>query len=1517
MSIFKKQFSFCLAVILSLSLIVPAPVFSLSPDSKDFLDSLPKGVGEDSFRRFNSIPKIDSSLLPPWLRFRTSAETTHDSLSLPSVAPSFPFPNMEAGIGVHDPHWLKISLLGSAILDAGLKQGDAITLGQLRLNVQAKYQMYNMFYSDTELLNLLNNLRRINIVKNKTGHDFVMDDDSEIVLSVPERMLAVWADDAAYIGSDLKNSIESETAVKVIEDYATITSQWNHYPIEANYPVLRAVALLEKGLQEKVVGALRSKYSEEGKNITPLVDSILLLLDYSKSKENWLDRNANNLSGRTIYSIAAEIALLAGGLGRVMQYHGAGLKRLGADVVYIEPMYRRYKDGTEIKYESLPLPIKGLKMVVELETNVQSTWVKFEVWQGINEFGVPVYFIKDSDSNNLHFKYADKLYTYRDFFNHHYVTAEEFTEFFAKASLELIRFLEMKKKKEKGDKWNPPIIDANDGQIIPLSAWAQIYYRDSEKIRDKHGALDPDSAEIASIFSQILISSTTHTYRNRINLWIDPVDIVQEDGRIIIKNYGVGLRYLKRAGITDEYLWLFLRKGVDGKLIWDFTSAGLRGADIAKGVAAIHAYEVGKWDPSVELFGITNGDNIPYSIEYFVESMRELGISPLDYYSLTPSQIVSIKKKAKEKLGLNPEQMVVSYSGRLVPEKAGRHGAFTSENIREMVRKGIQVVIYGNVQPYPDSLEIGDQYDRLKEELDREGLPGRFVFKRRFSIDEQRRLLAATDIQVQYSDRGTGASEYTEADVSANGGLQFSTPYWEGIINKQGLAVNWQEMTGNTIVAQDDSPRAFISVMMLAFSKFESGDLSKLQKNSISLSRILDASLTSAAYLRWWNSRAGKKTKIQPRILGELNQLKDEDVNVVSIKGVDNITRDKNRYNIEGDGSIELAVNVNLRVHNIIRPGETQVIDHNLVQARIADKYGKIIPLKLKEIKGEIAVFSVQLSDLPINGNIEISSGLWWVKYPISIVRAISEDKINKLDESIKKNTKIKLISPEKTGLEPGDDITIQTGEPVILQIEFPCESEEFAAELLPVLYANIFGKWEDTGEDRFLFSEKKYLGGKLIWTFSFTPENSGELTFYVTSKKMSSVKIWHSKIGKNITVNVVSSQTDVGSNAGKNTVLGDRYAGFINMLKLIFGDIKFPSMEEIAGAGSDKIERDFFNTARAKGITDEDLTALLILIGDIVQKIFTDKINDNEKRNMAIYIATNVIKNWQGLAFNKLLSLWNRLSSIGYAKYTGAIAQMMAALEGKRFIEYQNQELMLIYFLSAVMGDDLRKITKYKGIDYARTVSDDRGLMGKVNNNVLQSKILASMKKKKFSGVIVQDIKDYGTGVSNWLRAIERHKIDISGVKMVYLLNGLSISDREKLLKSKPEGVIFAEKIEDVEGENVVYLSRFSKDRADELKKKSIKLVERGNCGPILELSMALNLLSLDKIYDSSGNLNNDAIELYINFLHQMESNSIIETQVVNRYVDEIRKIGYIKLPDIRPFEEMWYDMSAVEIYA
>jgi len=74
-----------------------------------------------------------------------------------------------------------------------------------------------------------------------------------------------------------------------------------------------------------------------------MIDSILLMLHGIKDMEAWSKALFPHLTkgDRRLYLVAAEITLLSGGLGRVMQYLGRALHKFGLNPIFVEPHYLR------------------------------------------------------------------------------------------------------------------------------------------------------------------------------------------------------------------------------------------------------------------------------------------------------------------------------------------------------------------------------------------------------------------------------------------------------------------------------------------------------------------------------------------------------------------------------------------------------------------------------------------------------------------------------------------------------------------------------------------------------------------------------------------------------------------------------------------------------------------------------------------------------------------------------------------------------------------------------------------------------------------------------------------------------------------------------------------------------------------------------------------------------------------------------------------------------------------------
>lgn len=1488
MNLQNKLCKFLWAALIIIALLTPEKIYSLAPQSdlKKIAD-----FATTEWRNENlPAESAPADELPSWLR-PVVQHLEPAVTEVPEIPAPYPFPNMKTGAGVHEPEWVELSLLAASILEECPTRYSIVSLPDLRKNTFERFAEYRLPITNERFLWLLNNLRRKGLLNNLTDTPITYGADERLLISVPARSLAVWADDAAYIIGDLRRALATGSVVDILKEYQMVTAQWKLYPIEACYPVLRAILSMEHHEKMQVRDAIKKVYLPDMQR-PALIDTILLILDPDGTARNWVQNQTPSLAGRNIYFAAAEISLLAGGLGRVMQYHGDGMRKLGANIMYIEPMYRRKKDGSPLDYtKDLPIPVRNLRKVIkQLSVKVQGRKVNFEVWEGINDNGVPVRFIHDIATPG-HLPYCDILYTYSSPENPNFVTDAEFTEFFSKATRELVRYLETDEKKKMKNNWQPPVVDVNDGQVLSTNAWDAI-------LRDTK---DP----------MIFFSGVTHTYRNRIIIW----------------DFRVGYEYLQKAGVPDEWKWLFLRISPEGKPIWDFTSAGLRAATIAaKGVSAIHVHEMGQNDPAVDLYAETNGDNRVYSTTYFRKFLHELGIpdgeNKFRNGTLSPEEIGRIKRRAKEALGLNPDQMVVAYSGRLVDEKAAP-GYFTQENVEEMLKQGIQVVLYGNVQPYYASQKLKANYEKIADAVNAKGYPGKFVFKSKFDIDEQLQLLPAADILALYSTRGTGAAEYTEVDVSSNGGLVLSPPYWEGIIGKQGLPVNWKRLTGNTMVPRDASPDAFRELILFADTIFKErpADFFTLESNSFKLSGILEALPTSAGYLRRWAE--GIKTPAVPKPRKAVGELKRENISNITLlpvgKGM-TVTKIQNGFQVSGTGNVRIAVTVDLRIMDMFKYGKEDILDPELVRVRLADDFGKIIPLKLKEAKEGIAVFEADVDKFPFEGTLDFTCGLWWEKLPLKITKGPADAVLRAIERHIREvgfdviqyapeKRDVYFVSQGKSGEKTFKGTYIKESpiisrgdKPVVLEIEIPWNMPELVSEVTPVLHSDIFGEWEDARADQLLSSSVAYDGKKCVWRIAFIPKQSGELTFYVTLKSSPDYKIWFSPTGKNIKVKREEGLSETGAPpAGAGELQEKEYGTAERILRLVFPALQFMSFADMRNADLARIEQEFYRLPNGA----QDKRALLDLIGTIVETYATGLPADI-KRGMTIAAANQLLSAPMILPPVRLKTLWDQLSRIGYAGDFSEIVRALAEAEGKKIGTLSHEERAVLNLAN-------------KDVPFRSAgIADQKRYHGRVLNNILQWEAMEGIKGKRVSGVLVQDAGDYGAGFENFLEGLARNSIDIAAVRMVFTLHGLTDAERVRIMTKKIPHVSFVEKIEDVPGDNIVYLTRvIPKEKLGELRARGVKLIERGNCGPIIELTFALELLSLGSIYDAEYKLNADAVALYNRFLQKLASLGIVTPEQIAATLEDIKNLGYIKLPKVEKLDQMWEEMRLTETYA
>ena len=112
--------------------------------------------------------------------------------------------------------------------------------------------------------------------------------------------------------------------LKFLTDCENTSKKNARYPVEGRYPILKAVTQLEKDERSNLVEILKSR--GDLRKLT-IVDTLLLMLD-KDIPQDWASQQTPNLVGRTIYQVASEIWNPAGGLARVMQFHGMAMPDL-------------------------------------------------------------------------------------------------------------------------------------------------------------------------------------------------------------------------------------------------------------------------------------------------------------------------------------------------------------------------------------------------------------------------------------------------------------------------------------------------------------------------------------------------------------------------------------------------------------------------------------------------------------------------------------------------------------------------------------------------------------------------------------------------------------------------------------------------------------------------------------------------------------------------------------------------------------------------------------------------------------------------------------------------------------------------------------------------------------------------------------------------------------------------------------------------------------------------------------
>lgn len=416
---------------------------------------------------------------------------------------------------------------------------------------------------------------------------------------------AIWSRNNIFIEKEIGQCFDSENKLNtdringLLKNYSQAINNFPLSLVEARQPFLRAVLDLPNQQKTSLTEHFLSLMLSSDQAIletTALFDVVLLMLkkmDKDQLKK-WAEQRFPQLSKRRLYLVAPEITLLKGGLGRVMQYLGRSLKQMGFDVAFVEPRYRNKNvanssDREALDYAKLSLPVNFGQAAGEFKVKVQGQDVETQYFEAKNDEDIPVYTFWDKEGyfTNLIFVYDDS--NNRNDKKSPDPNRHEHTEYATKAMAKLIDIVETKSKAEKKEKWNAPVIHLNDGQALPTAIWPLVLKEFQE----------------SGILTKAHWMGTCHTVMNT--------------------QSGMSEEFLIKAGIPYDSLGL-ARRQVDYRsntsLEYDWTGLGLRAIDRLKGVANCvsneHAINIAKeFFPGMNIYGVTNGDLISYTMRHF------------------------------------------------------------------------------------------------------------------------------------------------------------------------------------------------------------------------------------------------------------------------------------------------------------------------------------------------------------------------------------------------------------------------------------------------------------------------------------------------------------------------------------------------------------------------------------------------------------------------------------------------------------------------------------------------------------------------------------------------------------------------------------------------------------------------------------------------------------------------------------------------------------------------------------
>ncbi len=429
-------------------------------------------------------------------------------------------------------------------------------------------------------------------------------------------------------------------------------------PVEAVWPVLKAIVFLDKPQALQLVALIRTMSAKAQRQPTLLEDTIRLM--EHDIANDWADMNASHLDGRTILYNAAELSYPVGGLSAVGLYHTLGIKillakakKVNVNIVAAEPWYQMQRIGTEhspLDYQAMgATSMVAIDDVFEFDMPYENKYkqpitVHVKVSKGVDKDGNVRYLVRDVNPDGSSY-YTKYVYDYNT--EHNPVSGEEFNGFWCKATAMMYYVLEKQRKQELGDKWKRAIVWAQDGQVSPMVAVIETMQDEAEywienEFRGLGGLTPEDLRGLAP-----LTVDTTHTYPNRNNIIY--ADSSKADGiNREAYNYGLwAIRGLLKVGA--KFLGFFLR---ENDKMFDSTSGGARPANLMTYVSDKHRKDFVRKgiDPTMRnnSKAITNGGN--KGMWRFTQIMRKLFGDNADLDRPTPDMIRQSKVEACREL---------------------------------------------------------------------------------------------------------------------------------------------------------------------------------------------------------------------------------------------------------------------------------------------------------------------------------------------------------------------------------------------------------------------------------------------------------------------------------------------------------------------------------------------------------------------------------------------------------------------------------------------------------------------------------------------------------------------------------------------------------------------------------------------------------------------------------------------------------------------------------------------------